>query len=661
MASRSQADTQIDRGKTGASESADEPTSAARGHGEAKGHLKGTVQRFREQSERRAREKGLQKLSRMVQALSRASQAMARATSEADYLDEVCRIVVEDCGCNLAWVGFRSQGAARRIDPVAWAGVASAYMRTLVVTWGEDPRGQGPAGQAIRTGKPSLFNDLAADPTFGPWRKEAKFRDLGSSVGLPLMDGREAFGVLAVYASEPDAFGEAHVRVLDELAEGLARGILTLRLRESERRAQEALRVTSLHLQRLNDELEQRVQERTKDLVRANEELTARILDRDRAEEALRRSEEKLRHVQKMEAIGTLAGGVAHDFNNLLQVISGYSEMALEKVEADHPIRGLLETIQRAGQKGASLTRQLLAFSRKQVLAPEILDLNTLVGDMEMFFQRVLKEDIRLAFDLHPDLCLVEADPGQLQQVIMNLVSNAKDAMPKGGVLTLRTACAGASIQLSVSDTGEGMTPEVAARVFEPFFTTKGVGKGTGLGLSTALGIVEQSGGSLEVASRPGEGTTFTVVLPRAEGILAPRESPRNADRELGSETLLLVEDDAGVRHLTAHHLVASGYQVLEAPDGPSALEALRSHPEPVHLLLTDMVMPGMCGRELAERVTALRPEIRVLFMSGYPDIAQAAEAEGPAGAVLITKPFDRARLLGAVRDTLDAGPATPA
>lgn len=623
---------------------------------DAQGRLRGTVHLARDISDRRIRERGLQQLNRVVQALSRSSQAMARARDEGGYLDEVCRIVVEDCGCFLAWIGYRMEDPLRSIRPMAWAGFEDGYLDTLNLTWADEARGQGPTGTAIRTGQPSLCRDMDTDPDFAPWRREARTRGYASSLALPLMNGGDAFGVVTVYSTEPDAFSEAQVRVLGELADDLAHGILTLRLRESERRAQEALRESTENLKRLNDELERRVQERTADLVRANETLTARILDRDRALEALRESEEKLRHAQKMEAIGTLAGGVAHDFNNLLQVINGYSEITLERMTEDHPLRVNLETIHRAGRKGAALTRQLLAFSRKQVLAPELLDLNSLFREMEKFFQRVVKEDIRLVFDLEPGLGPVEADHGQLEQVIMNLVVNARDAMPQGGTLTLETHGGVGFATFSVTDDGEGMGPAVLARIFEPFYTTKGVGKGTGLGLSTALGIVEQSGGTLDVRTAPGQGTTFTVSLPYATALevkagMAPEPVPGT-----GTETVLVVEDDEGVRQLTAHHLRAAGYRVLEAADAATALEVLESFEEPLHLLITDVVMPGMGGRELARRVRDLRPLIRVVFMSGYPD-ALAAPDEVWTESALISKPFDRTKLLSLVRNALDEDP----
>jgi signal transduction histidine kinase len=585
-------------------------------------------------------ERGLRDLNHLVQALSRSSQAMTRARDETEYLREVCRIVVENCGYFLVWIGYKVLDPSRSVKSMAWSGFDESYLTTLRLTWSDEERGQGPTGTAIRTGRASLCRFMATDPRFAPWRRMALARGYASCLALPLLNKGEAFGAMTVYSPRPDAFSPAQERVLGELAEDLAHGILMLRLRESESRAQGAFRESALNLQRLNNELEGRVQERTAELVRANEALTVRLLDRDKALEALEQSEEKFRHAQKLEAIGILAGGIAHDFNNLLQVIYGYSELALEGLEAGHPLREDLEAIQRAGQKGAALTRQLLAFSRRQALAAEILDLNSVFREMETFCLRVVPPGVHLVLDLERDLGAVEADRSQLEQVFMNLVVNARDAMPEGGTLRLETRNQGPYVTFSVTDTGEGMTEEVRARIFEPFFTTKGVGKGTGLGLSTVLGIVEQSGGKMEVRSQPGFGSTFTVSLPRTLAQAKPKPPPAEPVLAPATETLLLVEDDWS-------------YKVMTAGEGASALELLRDHPGPVHLLLTDLVMPGLNGWELALKVRALRPEIRVVFMSAYPDAAFAEAGEAMGDRVLIPKPFDRATLLAVVRKAL--------
>ncbi|WP_238602802.1 hybrid sensor histidine kinase/response regulator [Fimbriiglobus ruber] len=381
--------------------------------------------------------------------------------------------------------------------------------------------------------------------------------------------------------------------------------------------------------------------------------------------------EEKFRHVQKMEAIGQLAGGVAHDFNNLLTIINGYSEILLQSLPLDDPSRHMVTQIFKAGERSAGLTRQLLAFSRQQVLAPRVLVLNEIVTDTEQMLRRLLGEDVRLTTTLTPNLWAVRADPGQVEQVLMNLAVNAQDAMPTGGRLTIETrnveldesyvqahpeARSGPFALLSVTDTGNGIPPDVIARIFEPFFTTKEVGKGTGLGLATVYGIVKQSGGHVGVYSEVGVGTTFKVYLPRAERLPSGsmiarglRVSPR------GAETILLVEDDHGVRGLTRHVLSECGYTVLEAAEGDDAVRLATGRAAPIHLLITDVVMPGPGGLLVAERVTQRHPEVRVLFVSGYTDDAVIRHGILREGVNFLQKPFSPVALTFKVREVLDA------
>jgi PAS domain S-box-containing protein len=385
--------------------------------------------------------------------------------------------------------------------------------------------------------------------------------------------------------------------------------------------------------------------------------------------------EAQLRQSQKMEAIGSLAGGIAHDFNNMLTVILGYSGLALAAMAADDPQRDNLNQVKEAGQRAATLTRQLLAFSRKQVLQSRVLDLNAVVANMDKMLQRLIGENIALVTALTPGLGHVKADAGQLEQVIMNLAVNARDAMPQGGKLTIETTNVelddafarahigsrlGPSVMLAVSDTGCGMDAATQARIFEPFFTTKEKGKGTGLGLATVYGIVKQSGGSIWVYSEVGVGTTVTVHLPCVEEALdavGPSLSP--ADDLRGSEIVLLAEDEAGVRALACAVLRARGYQVLEAPSGEDAVQLSSAHDGVIHLLVTDMVMTGMSGRELAERLRTARPEMKVLIMSGYTDQAIARNGFLEGGTVFLQKPFTPLVLLQKVREVLGS-PNTP-
>jgi len=381
--------------------------------------------------------------------------------------------------------------------------------------------------------------------------------------------------------------------------------------------------------------------------------------------------EEQLRHSQKMEAVGRLAGGIAHDFNNLLMVISGYCEFLLERIGPDPKVRGPALEIAKAAERATALTRQLLAFSRKQMLTPKVLDLNAIVTDNLKMLTRLIGEDIDLVMIPGSALGMVKADPGQVEQVIMNLAVNARDAMPKGGNLTIETAnvsldenyarmhapaAPGEYIMLAVSDTGMGMDAETQSHIFEPFFTTKGP-KGTGLGLSTVYGIVKQSGGYIWVYSEPGRGASFKVYLPRVaatEEAIAPQPALVAQEAARGNETVLLVEDEATVRQLTRDYLRMQGYNVLEAPDPAVALQISVAHSGPIHLLLTDVIMPGMNGRELAQQVCSIRPETRVLYMSGYTENAIGHNGTLEPGINLLQKPFTLPALKAKVRETLD-------
>ncbi len=379
----------------------------------------------------------------------------------------------------------------------------------------------------------------------------------------------------------------------------------------------------------------------------------------------------QLLQAQKMEAVGRLAGGIAHDFNNLLTAILGASDLLLEDLSVDASGREEVEEIKKAAHRAAALTHQLLAFSRQQVLAPQVLDLNVLVADVEKMLRRLIGEDIELRTMLARDLGAVQADPGQLQQVIMNLAVNARDAMPQGGKLTIETADAeldetyaqehvptqaGRYVMLAVTDTGIGMDANIKAHVFEPFFTTKEKGKGTGLGLATVYGIVKQSGGYIWVYSEPGHGTTFKIYLPRIEGTPPPTAPKPAAPESLrGSETVLLVEDEAAVRNLTRRVLEGYGYAVLTTENGHEALQAAQERQGPIHLLVTDVVMPKMGGRELAQRLAPGRPEMKVLYLSGYTDNAIVHHGVLEPGIAFLQKPFTPQSLARKVREVLDA------
>jgi two-component system cell cycle sensor histidine kinase/response regulator CckA len=394
------------------------------------------------------------------------------------------------------------------------------------------------------------------------------------------------------------------------------------------------------------------------------------LAERERAEAALRKSEEQLRQSQKMEAIGRLSGSVAHDFNNLLSVILSYSDLVLSDLKPIDPLRADIESIRRAGEKAADLTRQLLAFSRQQVLTPRTVDLTEILRESEKMLRRLLSEDIEIVTHYARSLSRVRVDPGQIDQVLLNLVVNARDAMPAGGKLTIETkdvelddsyttehfgVASGPHVMLAVSDTGIGMDQQTQARIFEPFFTTKEIGKGTGLGLSTVFGIVKQSGGHIWVYSEPGGGTTFKLYLPVSEGgdpELLP-EPPALTTLE-GTETVLLVEDQDEVRRVAQAILRRHGYHVIEARNAGEALLTCERHPRTIHLLLTDVVMPQLSGRELAERLLTIRPEMRVLYMSGYTENVIVHHGILDSGIAYMQKPIVPDLLLRRVREVLD-------
>jgi PAS domain S-box-containing protein len=394
------------------------------------------------------------------------------------------------------------------------------------------------------------------------------------------------------------------------------------------------------------------------------------ISDRKQAEKEKEALQEQVRQSQKMEAIGRLAGGVAHDFNNLLTIIKGYSQLSLLAMKAGDPLKEHIEEVIKAADRAANLTRQLLAFSRRQVMEMQVLDLNEILRNLDKMLSRMIGEDIEMKTILADNLWKVRADPGQIDQVVMNLVVNARDAMPKGGKLTLETAnirldeeyagkhvavTPGDYVMISVADTGTGMNPEVMERIFDPFFTTKEKGRGTGLGLSTVYGIVKQSNGNIWVYSEPGQGTVFKIYLPRVDEP-ADEIKERIAMPEFpwGKETILVVEDDEKVRKLAVKVLENHGYKVLEAESGNKALEICRGRKKPVHLVLTDVVMPEMDGRQLTKQLTQILPGFKVLYMSGYTDNAIAHHGIIEKGLNFIQKPLSIEGLLRKVREVLD-------
>ncbi len=390
------------------------------------------------------------------------------------------------------------------------------------------------------------------------------------------------------------------------------------------------------------------------------------IVNRDITER--RHLEQQLLLSQRLEAVGKLSGGIAHDFNNILGVIIGYSEALQETIGIDDPMREAVDEIEKAGQRAAALTQQLLAFSRKQVLEPKILDLNSIVADVEKMLRRLIGADVELEIISDPGLGKVKADRGQIEQVILNLAVNARDAMEQGGTLRIETRDAdldanetkrlryvvpGHYVMLQVSDTGMGMSAEVQSHIFEPFYTTKEQGKGTGLGLATVYGVIKQSGGYIWLESEIGKGSTFQVYLPRAEGAAPEAIRTDPSLKKHGPGTILVAEDEPSLRKLTCNTLRENGYQVLEAEDGARAIETAARYKDNIQLLLTDVVMRGMNGRELADKMLSARPTIKVLYMSGYTDGAVATHGVLESGIVILRKPFTRRQLQQSVLEIL--------
>ena len=402
---------------------------------------------------------------------------------------------------------------------------------------------------------------------------------------------------------------------------------------------------------------------------RLNRELKAEVRQREDTEAALRESQEQLLQSQKMEAMGQLAGGIAHDFNNLIFVINGYSELLLNGLKSDEKKRLHVEQIKQAGNRAAALTQKMLAFSRRQILQPRPVDLNTVVSNISPMLSRLIGETIHIDIRLS-QIGQVKADPMQIEQVIVNLALNARDAMPDGGTLTIETSDAdldqvyidqhqgshvGTYVRLAVRDTGIGMDGETKRRVFEPFFTTKDVGKGTGLGLSMVYGIVKQSGGYIDVASQSGSGSTFTIYLPRQSSTVSPSRPPVAVDPlPTGRESILVVEDEPAVRELIFNLLHQQGYDVVEASDGDDALRIMEQTLKAIHLLVADLVMPRLGGCELAQRLALHRPGLKVLYISGYSDDSVLRREGLPAGANLLRKPFTPEALSRKVREVLD-------
>ena len=557
--------------------------------------------------ERRRAQTALLERARLAELTSEVGSALTRGEALRETLQLCAEALVRHLDVALARIWILQEATA------ILALEASAGMYTQI----DGPHSEiGLIAQQLR---PYLTNQVLGDPQVHD-QEWAQREGMVAFAGYPLVVQDRVLGVMAMFARHP--LSEFVPKALASVASGLAVGI-----------------------------------------------------ERKRAEEALRSSEERLRQAQKMEAVGRLAGGVAHDFNNLLTVITSYSALLLEDLGSDDPKRDDVDQIRKAAEGAAALTRQLLAFSRQQVLQPKALDLKATVAGTEKLLKRLIGEDIQLTTVLARDLGVVKADPGQIEQIIINLAVNARDAMPTGGRLTIEAAnvdmdeayvrghapaSPGRYVMLALSDTGIGMDEQTKARIFEPFFTTKEPGKGTGLGLATVYGIVKQSGGFIWVYSEPGRGTSFKVYLPRVdEPAEVAAAATATAEPRGGTETVLVVEDAASVRMVTRQVLERFGYVVLEAPNGETALRLAAKHHGPIHLLLTDVVMPGLSGRQLAGQLAELRPDMKVLYASGYADHAIVHHGILESGIAYLQKPFTPETLGRRVRQVLDSLPTT--
>jgi PAS domain S-box-containing protein len=689
-------------------------------------------------------------LNRLYSVLSQVSQAVVRATSPESFLEESCRVIVEEGGFLLGWIGYVEASNSRVVPSAIW-GAASDYARNITVYADDRPEGRGPTGTCIRERRPIVYNDFLNDPLAQPWRERAARFGIHGAAAFPIESEGRVWGALTIYSDKVGFFGDKDVKLLEKVAGNIGFALDNLERDGQRLSAEQALRESEAQLRQIIDlvphmifvkdwdgkyllanravaegyntsvsaltgkshvdfhpdenELHRMLQDDREVIAKGEIKIIPEeaytdvqgkvrflqtikvpfhtfgnktravlgvavdITESNRAEEEKQKLQAQLLQAQKMEAVGRLAGGVAHDFNNMLGIIIGHAEMALDEVDSSQAIFADLQEIRKAAERSASLTRQLLAFARKQTVAPKVLDLNETVEGMLKMLRRLIGEDVDLAWLPGKNLWAVKVDPAQIDQILANLCINARDAITGVGKITIETVtttldeayCAdhpgfapGEFVLLAVSDNGCGMDKDTLGKVFEPFFTTKGIGQGTGLGLATVYGIVKQNNGFINVYSEPGRGTTFKIYIPRHAGQAGEDLKVSAVEIPKGrGETVLLVEDEPTILNMTAKMLERQGYTVLTASKPSEAMLLADEHTGKIHLLITDVVMPEMNGRDLAQNLLSLYPNIKSLFMSGYTANVIAHHGVLDEGVHFIQKPFSKQDLGAKVREVL--------
>ncbi len=566
----------------------------------------------RDITEQKQMENELRRVNRALKTLSQSNQVLVRATNEQDLLNNVCQILINSGGYCFAWVGYIEEDKKKRIVPISKAGEDKDYLNQLHFTWGNDLKALNPVNKAILSGRPIITKNMKIKSNGGSWRSEAIKRGYGSSISLPLLNQGVSFGALTIYSREQNAFDTQEVNLLKELSEDLAFGITVLRAQITHRKTEEE-----------------------------NNKIQMQLLQ-----------------AQKMESIGTMAGGIAHDFNNLLTAIIGCVDLSLEEVDKTDVVYGDLKEIQIAAQRAADLTKQLLLFSRKKTMKFKSVNINRIIQNLLMMLKRLIGENIHIQTHLASNLWMIKADQGTLEQVIMNLVVNARDAMPDGGELTIETenitlteadkvdmseAPLGRCIRISVSDKGTGMDKKTIQHIYDPFFSTKAIGKGTGLGLSVVYGIVSQHGGCIRVESEINRGTTFEIYLPalnqkkkeRIKGMIPKKKRHRGKNQRI-----LVVEDEEKVREFTTSGLSRSGYTVFSAADAKEAVNIFKRENGNFDVVISDVVLPGKSGIELVDGFRTQKPNIGILLSSGYTDYESRWPIIQENGFQFLEKPY---------------------